>query len=130
MPPPVGQVEWQRPPPLDNVQICTEKEGLLEFWLRMGFDDLGEEMTGSPIEGVLELPLPKSLAAAAGGIADSASISASRTRGAALAAQQAGGPVKRMGVELYAAILLYTGNAIYSEINRCLRADWKKVRKY
>jgi predicted DNA-binding WGR domain protein len=120
----------QRPPPLDNVQICTEKEGLLEFWLRMGFDDLGEEMTGSPIEGVLELPLPKSLAAAAGGIADSASISASRTRGAALAAQQAGGPVKRMGVELYAAILLYTGNAIYSEINRCLRADWKKVRKY
>ena len=34
----------QRPPALDNDQIVTEKEGLLEFWLRMGFEDLGDEM--------------------------------------------------------------------------------------
>eukprot|EP00957_Ditylum_brightwellii_P046044 3493500-Ditylum_brightwellii.AAC.1 len=35
-----------------------------------------------------------------------------------------------MSVELYGSILLYTGNSIYSEINRCLRSDWKSVRKY
>ena len=49
---------------------AQEKDGLLEFWLRMGFDELGEEMVGSPIEGVAALPLPPSLAAAASGITD------------------------------------------------------------
>jgi len=29
----------QKPPKLDNVEIVTEKEGLLEFWLRMGFEE-------------------------------------------------------------------------------------------
>ena len=96
----------------------------------MGFDDLGEEMSGSPIDGVMELPLPKSLKAAAAGISDAASISSSVDRGGALSASGAGGPTKSMSPELYAAILLYTGNSIYREINRCLRADWKNVRRY
>lgn len=120
----------QRPPPLDNEVILTEKEGLLEFWLRMGFDDLGKEMTGSPIDGVMDLPLPKSLAAAASAISNKNAISSSITRGATLAKAKAGSPVRSMGVQLYGAILLYTGNSIYAEINRCLREDWTKVRKY
>jgi hypothetical protein len=33
-------------------------------------------------------------------------------------------------VQLYGAILLYTGNSIYADINRCLRQDWKNCRKY
>ena len=120
----------QRPPPLDNMVILTEKEGLLEFWLRMGFDEIGEEMTGSPIEGVMDLPVPASLAAAASGVSSKDAISASITRAAALAKAKAGSPVRSMGVQLYGAILLYTGNSIYADINRCLRQDWKNCRKY
>ncbi len=120
----------QRPPPLDNEVILTEKEGLLEFWLRMGFDDLGEEMTGSPIEGVMDLPLPTSLATAASAVSTKEAITSSITRGAMLAKAKAGAPVRSMSVQLYAAILLYTGNSIYADINRCLRQDWKNVRKY
>jgi len=117
----------QRPPPLDNLEIVTEKEGLLEFWLPMGFEELGNgDIDGSPIEGVFELPIPKTLASAASGIANSGSITSSTTRGKQLAK---GGAVS-MGAELYSAILLYTGNSIYSELNRCLRSDWNSVRKY
>jgi len=117
----------QRPPPLDNLEIVTEKEGLLEFWLRMGFEELGDgDIDGSPIEGVFELPIPKTLTAAASGIANSGSITSSTIRGKQLAK---GGAVS-MGAELYSAILLYTGNSIYSELNRCLRSDWNSVRKY
>ena len=85
---------------------------------------------GSPIEGVPDLPLPKTLLSAAKSISDKYSIDSARTRGAQLAAQKAGNPVKKMDAELYGAILLYTGNSIYREINRCLRSDWAKVRKY
>ena len=118
----------QRPPPLDNEVSITEKEGLLEFWLRMGFDDLGEETTGSPIEGVMDLPLPTSLATAASSIATKDAITSSITHGATLAQAKAGAPIRSMDAHLYGAILLY--NSIYAEINRCLRRDWKNVRKY
>jgi len=117
----------QKPPPLNNLDIITEKEGLLEFWLRMGFEELGDgDVQGSPIEGVFDLPVPATLTTAASGITDSGSIKASQTRGKELAKN---GAIK-MGAELYATILLYTGNAIYQELNRCLRSDWNNVRKY
>lgn len=117
-------------PMIDSLDKVAEKEGLLEFWLRMGFEDLGGEVDGSPIEGVLEMPVPPTLVSAASGIADAHSIKSSRDRGKTLSASRAGGPVQSMGPELYAAILLYTGNSIYREINRCLRSDWKQVKKY
>ena len=121
----------QRPPKLDNEEIVTEKEGLLEFWLRMGFDDMENvDETGSPIEGMLDLPVPKTLLSAAGSISDKHSIDSSRNRGSELAKNMAGNPVKTMGPELYGAILLYTGNSIYRELNRCLRMEWKSVKKY
>uniref|UniRef100_A0A7S4VUD4 NAD(P)(+)--arginine ADP-ribosyltransferase n=2 Tax=Ditylum brightwellii TaxID=49249 RepID=A0A7S4VUD4_9STRA len=120
----------QKPPPIENIQILGEKESLLEFWLRMGFEDFGEEMSGSPIEGVREMPCPHTLTAAAKAVSDAYSIKSALDRGAALAKEQAGDPVQKMSVELYGSILLYTGNSIYSEINRCLRSDWKSVRKY
>ncbi len=117
----------QRPPPLDNLDIITEKEGLLEFWLRMGFEEVGDvDVKGSPIEGVFDLPLPKNLSVAAASISDSSSIASSRDRGLSLAKQ---GPGKKFA-ELYAAILLYTGNSIYRDLNNCLRTDWKSVKKY
>jgi hypothetical protein len=102
------------PPPLDNEAIVTEKEGLLEFWLRMGFQDSKSKVQlGSPIEGVDALPLPPSLAAACGTGSVAGRLAASQARGASLAAATAGTPVKPMDAELYGAIVLYTGNSIY-----------------
>jgi len=93
----------------------------------MGFEELGDgDVKGSPIDGVFNLPVPSTLTSAASGIADSGSINSSRTRGAQLAKNGNAS----MGAELYSAILLYTGNAIYSELNRCLRSDWNSVQKY
>ena len=118
----------QRPPPLNNLDIVTEKEGLLEFWLRMGFEELGDaSIKGSPIDGMFDLPVPKTLKVAASSISDAGSISSSKQRGTELAKTD---KTKKMGPELYAAILLYTGNSIYRELNRCLRSDWKQVVKY
>jgi predicted DNA-binding WGR domain protein len=121
----------QKPPLLDNIDIITEKEGLLEFWLRMGFEELSpQNVDGSPIQGVLDLPVPKTLTVAASGIADRGSITSSQSRGKELSKNAVGNPRKEMGPELYAAILLYTGNAIYRELNRCLRVEWKSAVKY
>jgi NAD:arginine ADP-ribosyltransferase len=116
---------------LDNIEIISEKEGLLEFWLRMGFEELSpQDVSGSPIQGVLDLPVPKSLTVAASGIADRHSITSSQSRAKELSQTKAGGPIKDMSPELYAAILLYTGNSIYRELNRCLRVEWKGAVKY
>lgn len=122
----------QRPPLLDNLEIVTEKEGLLEFWLRMGFEEVSpQDVDGSPIAGVHELPVPKTLKAAAASVADKHSIDSSCSRGKELAKSKAGDPVvDDMDPELYAAILLYTGNSIYRELNRCLRVEWKGAKKY
>ena len=120
----------QRPPQLDNLDIVTEKEGLLEFWLRMGFEDVSDaNVTGSPIEGVLDLAVPSTLVEAASKITDKYSIETSRERGEELV-ESNNQTFPNMNKELFAAILLYTGNSIYAELNRCLRLEWKKVPKY
>jgi len=67
------------------------------------------------------------LQAAAEGVCDKASIAQSRARGKELEKAQAGGPAKRMGAELYAAIVLYTGNAIYRALNLALRERHAQV---
>ena len=119
------------PPPLDNEAIVTEKEGLLEFWLRMGFEGTeSKAQLGSPIEDVDKLPLPPSLHAAASAVSDAGSIAQSTSRGASLAASQTGNPVKHMNAELYGAIVLYTGNSIYRTLNQALRENWGAVRPF
>jgi hypothetical protein len=120
-----------QPPPLDNEVAITEKEGLLEFWLRMGFESVvSTEQLGSPLQGVRELPVPPSLQAAASNVSDSGSIKSSTTRGAALAKSKTGNPKKPMSGDLYGAILLYTGNSIYRKINQVLRENWNGVKPY
>ena len=105
------------PPPLDSLEALTEKEGLLEFWLRMGFEETeSREQPGSPLDGVHELPLPPTLSAAAAKVSDAGSISSSKSRGAELAKAKAGGPTRPMSDELYGAIMLYTGNSIYRQV--------------
>lgn len=41
--------------------ILQEKENLLEFWLRMGFEELGEETSENPLAGVKDRPIPATL---------------------------------------------------------------------
>ena len=64
-----------------SLETLQAKEGLLEFWLRMGFEDMSEEPGATPITGVMDLPLPATLLAAAGGVSDPGSISSSQARG-------------------------------------------------
>ncbi|RHY28737.1 hypothetical protein DYB32_005747 [Aphanomyces invadans] len=54
-----------RPPPLGSTKLVEEKEALLDFWLRMGFDDMEEQTGLAPIEGIMDLPLPSTLLEAA-----------------------------------------------------------------
>ncbi len=120
------------PEPLNNMELIQAKESLLDFWLRMGFEDMEEKPVGSsPIDGVMDLPVPASLHDAAIAISDAHSIHASEEKAKQLAASGAGNPVKPMAVKLYAAIMLYTGNSVYAKLNQVLRAeDHKAARRY
>mmetsp|Transcript_66967 Transcript_66967/g.134995 ORF Transcript_66967/g.134995 Transcript_66967/m.134995 type:complete len:576 (+) Transcript_66967:66-1793(+) len=119
------------PPPLSSEALLSEKEGLLEFWLRMGFEEVGSaEQVGSPLDGLFELPMPKTLQAAASSISNASAINSSKSRGAELAKAKAGHPTKAMSAERYAAIMLYTGNSIYRRLNQVLREDWKAVKPF
>ncbi|KAG9415121.1 Poly [ADP-ribose] polymerase 3 [Aphanomyces cochlioides] len=121
----------QRPPPLDSIALIEEKEAMLDFWLRMGFDDMEEQKGLAPIEGIMDLPLPSTLLAAASGITQAAAIKQCQNRGAELVKQNAGPPVKPMDKELYGSIVLYTGNWIYAQLNSCLRSENRQsIRKY
>ncbi len=93
----------------------------------MGFEDMEVTLLDNPLEQMRDLPLPPTLQAAAEGVCDKASIAQSRARGKELEKAQAGGPAKRMGAELYAAIVLYTGNAIYRALNLALRERHAQV---
>lgn len=116
---------------INNHEILNSKISLLEFWLRMGFEDMKEEVGLSAIDGVMTRPLPPNLVAAASRISDPHSIQSSRDRGKTLSEARAGNPIRPMDAELYAAILLYTGNSIYAELNRVLRnEDRKSAQKY
>jgi hypothetical protein len=119
------------PEPIDNHQMLESKLNLLDFWLRMGFEDMKEETGVTPITGVMDLPVPPTLHVAASSITHSHSIHASQSRAEQLVPINAGNPVKPMNRELYAAILLYTGNAIYAELNRVLRSENRTaVKRY
>merc|ERR1719331_612987 len=80
----------------------------------------------------MDLPLPASLEAACGGkVSNMGAIMSSKSKGQGLAQSQAGSPSQPMSAELYAAILLYTGNSIYSALNAALRSeDRRKVKKW
>eukprot|EP00039_Didymoeca_costata_P018537 m.333884 g.333884 ORF g.333884 m.333884 type:complete len:688 (-) comp17240_c0_seq1:115-2178(-) len=121
----------QKPVSIDNMEILQAKESLLEFWLRMGFEDMQEDEGVTPISGILERPLPTTLHQAASNISDAYSIKSSVDKGATLAKAKAGKPVRSMDKELYGSILLYTGNSIYSQLNAALRSENRKaVQKY
>ncbi|KAF0751170.1 hypothetical protein AaE_006482, partial [Aphanomyces astaci] len=120
-----------RPPPLSTKSLVEEKEALLDFWLRMGFDDMEEQTGLAPIEGIMDLPLPSTLIDAASVITQVGAIKQCQARGADLVKQNAGSPTRPMDKELYGSIVLYTGNWIYSQLNSTLRSENRTaIRKY
>ena len=120
------------PKPIDTIDLLHEKEELLKFYLRMGFEDMeSDTKTLTPISGVMELPVPATLWEAAKSVTNRTEVDNSLSMGSQFEARQAGGPLKYMNKELYAAILLYTSNAIYADLNKSLREEnRKKVSRY
>lgn len=119
-----------RPLPITNIAMVRENEERLKFYLRMGFEEL-EDANLAPISGVSKIPLPSSLKAAASSVCSIGDIKASETKGQKLAKTQAGNPVRKMAAHLYAAIMLYTSNAIYGSLNKVLREENRRgVKKY
>lgn len=121
----------QRPEPIRTIDALKAKEELLKFYLRMGFEDMEEEKGLKPIDGVMDLPLPSTLKDAALKVAGNDEILRCVHKGFELATNKAGNPKKELSKELYAAILLYTSNAIYADLNRKLREENRAaVKKY
>jgi hypothetical protein len=75
----------QRPQPILTIEQLREKEELLKFYLRMGFEEIEEKAGLTPISGVMELPLPKSLQEAASGICTKYDVDECMTKGKDLA---------------------------------------------
>merc|ERR1719174_3429588 len=108
--------------------MLQAKMELLKFYLRMGFDEVEADTGLTPISGVMETTLPATLADCGVG---GSSVKSSTTQGEQLAKKQAGNPQSKMGAALYAAIMLYTSNAIYADLNKCLRAENRgKIKRY
>lgn len=121
----------QRPEPITSLDALRAKEELLKFYLRMGFEDMKEDEGLQPIDGVMDLPCPATLQAAAAKLCDSSEISRCVTKGQELATKKAGNTKKELNKELYAAILLYTSNAIYANLNKSLREENRAaIKKY
>lgn len=119
------------PPVIDNDDMLQSKVELLKFYLRMGFEKVEEEEVLTPVDGVMDLPVPKSLDEAAGSVCNKAAIASSNSKGTELSKKQAGKPVRKMTPEEYGAIMLYTSNAIYKDLNQALRDENRaKLKKY
>jgi hypothetical protein len=123
----------KKPPPINDDEILGAEKALLQFYLRMGFEDIGgeEEVKLTPIGGVMELACPKSLNECSKNVCGQKDIKSCTTKGAVMAKKKAGTPTKPMNADLYGAILLYTSNAIYKELNQLLRDENREnVKKF
>jgi len=121
-----------KPPTISTADMVGAERALLQFYLRMGFEDMDQADTSlTPISGVMELPLPKSLEESAKTVCAAKDIKACDKKAVGLAKKQAGKPNEKMEASQYGAILLYTANAIYKDLNKCLRdEDRVKVERY
>eukprot|EP00933_Yihiella_yeosuensis_P060501 TRINITY_DN63259_c0_g1_i1.p1 TRINITY_DN63259_c0_g1~~TRINITY_DN63259_c0_g1_i1.p1 ORF type:complete len:488 (+),score=124.08 TRINITY_DN63259_c0_g1_i1:77-1540(+) len=119
------------PPAITTSEMLEAKMELLKFYLRMGFEKIEEAEVLTPVDGVLDLPVPKTLAEAANSCCGAGSITTSSKKGDELAKKQVGKPVRKMTPHEYAAIMLYTSNAIYQDLNKALRDENRgKLKKY
>jgi len=123
----------KKPPVINNEELLGSEKALLQFYLRMGFEELGgeEEEKLGPISGVMDVELPETLQKAATGLCGITDIKLCSTKGNFMHKKKAGKPIKTMTPDLYGSILLYTSNAIYKELNKALRdEDRGVVKKY
>lgn len=122
----------KRPAPIITNKMLQEKEELLKFYLRMGFEEIDDsEKDMTPIAGIMILELCATLADAIGKCANKYDIKSSVSQGDKFAKKKAGNPTRPMNKELYGAIMLYTSNAIYKELNKVLRDENRAgVKKY
>lgn len=113
-------------------EMLEAEEELLKFFLRMGFEEMEKPDDGrTPISGIMDMDLPKSLDAACGKLCAAKDIKNSVDKGKTHATKQSGGPTQKMDESLYGAIMLYTSNAIYRKLNDDLRSeDRGKIKKY
>lgn len=119
------------PPPITTMSMLKEKEELLKFYLRMGFDVENTETKLVPITGIMELPLLSTLSEAIAGCCAEYYVTQAITTGRKLELEKAGTPTKKMNKELYGSIVLYTSNAIYKELNKLLRDENRRgIKKY
>jgi len=120
------------PEPITKMEKLQEKEELLKFFLRMGFEEVEKDDSGlTPISGVMNLPVPATLQDAAGKLCAANHIRTSVEKGDKLAKQKSGNPVRLMTKDEYGSIMLYTSNAIYADLNKHLRSENRKaVEKY
>jgi len=120
------------PPAITTKDMLEAEEELLKFYLRMGFEEMDKVDDGlSPVSGIMDLPLPPSLDTACGKLCSASAIKASADKGKQHAGKQSGGPAKPMEAHLYGAIMLYTSNAIYRDLNNVLRSeDRTRIKKY
>merc|ERR1712130_126246 len=85
----------------------------------------------APISGIMDLPLPKSLGESCAKLCSAADVKASDDKGKSHEGKQSGKPTSKMPASLYAAIMMYTSNAIYKDLNSALRSeDRVKIKKY
>jgi len=120
------------PPIINTSEMLEGEEELLKFYMRMGFEDIGKADDGmTPVDGIMDLALPKSLDEACDKLCGAKDIKASNDKGKAHSVKQSGSPSSNMQPHLYAAIMLYTSNAIYQDLNKVLRSeDRSKIKKY
>lgn len=121
----------KKPVPITTMDMLGEKLELLKFFLRMGFEQMETEDNLAPIDGLLDLACPKSLDEAAAGLCSKAEVNQSKAQGKELCARKAGKPKGDMPDSMYAAIMLYTSNAIYAALNKALRdKNRTAIKKY
>jgi len=120
------------PPAITTKEMLETEEELLKFYLRMGFEEMDKVDDGlSPVSGIMDLPLPPNLEVACSKLCAASAIKASTEKGRQHAGKQSGNPSKKMEAHLYGAIMLYTSNAIYRDLNAVLRSeDRTRIKKY
>jgi len=121
----------KRPVSINTAELLQTQIQLLKFFLRMGFEEVEKDSGMTPVDGVMELPVPPTLEAAANSVCGKASIDSSNSQASGLAKKQAGRPVRKMLLQEYASIMLYTSNAIYKDLNKALRDENRgRLKKY
>merc|ERR1740129_2741804 len=121
----------KKPPVIDKPELLGAEQALLAFSLRMGFEDLADAKKLTPISGVMDLPLPKTLQECAKSVCAAKNIKECVDKGTTMFKKKAGKPKVAMTPDLYGAILLYTSNAICKQLNQALRdEDRRAVQAY